>query len=279
MFHEDFVPPTSWKFRVMRLWQRWQFRSLGQAAHLVFFSIDPWVTRYSNWFPGKPAVHLPVGSNIPEPSLTREQARKAIGIGNHELVIGLFGSGHSATMLDRVAAAAQRIRERGIDAMLLYVGTNGAAVRQKVTALPVRDEGPLPPQQVSQRLMAMDLYLSPFADGVSTRRGSLHAGLQHGLPIAGTCGPSTDQILRNEADRSLLLAPVDSQQAFIDQVLRLATDAALRRRLGEAARQLCEREFTWARIAQRMITAMQTVSTSPQADAAVSRNAVVLAAM
>jgi glycosyltransferase involved in cell wall biosynthesis len=279
MFHEDFVPPSSWKFRVMRVWQRWQFRSLGQAAHLVFFSIDPWVKQYRDWFKGKPVLHLPVGSNILQSSLTREQARQRLGIADHQLVIGLFGSGHSALMLDRVAQAAHRVREQETNAVLLYVGTNGAVVRKKVTALPVRDEGPLPGEQVSQRLAAMDLYLSPFADGVSTRRGSLHAGLQHALPIVGTCGPLTDQILRDEADRSLLLAPVDSQQAFVDQVLRLATDAALRSRLGEAARQLCEREFTWARIAQRMITAMQTVSTSPQAEAAVARDAVVLAGM
>ena len=35
MFHEAFVPTTSWKFRVMRLWQKRQFRALGNAAGML----------------------------------------------------------------------------------------------------------------------------------------------------------------------------------------------------------------------------------------------------
>src|SRR5205823_11906987 len=50
MFHEDFVPPITWKFRIMRIWQKWPFKSIGRTADVVFFSISPWVTRYGGWF-------------------------------------------------------------------------------------------------------------------------------------------------------------------------------------------------------------------------------------
>ena len=92
MFHEDFVPAINWKFAIMRQWQRWQFKKLGRAAHLVFFSIDPWVKRYSSWFPGKPVLHLPVGSNIPLIEISNREARRRLGITDGKLVLGLFGA-------------------------------------------------------------------------------------------------------------------------------------------------------------------------------------------
>jgi glycosyltransferase involved in cell wall biosynthesis len=152
--------------------------------------------------------------------------------------------------------------------MVLYVGTNGKNVRAAVTDLPVRDEGPLPGDEVSRRLRAMDLYLTPFVDGVSTRRGSMMAGLQHGLPIVGTAGELTDNLLRAESDRSLLLADVDDEAGFVERVVRLSGDAELRQRTGRAARALFEREFTWERIAKRLTDVLASASVAPTTAAA-----------
>src|SRR5262249_47524681 len=163
--------------------------------------------------------------------------RRALGIPEGRLVLGLFGSGHSRRMLGRVGQVARRLRELHVEAMLLYVGTNGTLVKNVVSDLLVRDEGALPSREVSRRLRAMDLYLSPFEDGISTRRGSMLAGLQHGLALLGTLGPHTDQVLCREDGRSFLLAPVEDEEAFVAQALRMASDPELRARLGEAARE------------------------------------------
>ena len=260
MFHEDFVPPTNWKFRVMRLWQRRQFQSLGRAADLVLFSIDSWVRSYASWFLGKPVVHLPVGSNIDEVTLTREAARKELGLRNGRLVFGLFGSGHGAAMLGRVRLVATRARQAGLDAVLLYIGTNGSAVRQAVTDIEVRDQGPLPSEEVSRRLRCVDVFLTPFIDGVSTRRGSMMAGLQHGLATVGTDGPLTDQILRRHDGTALVLTPVASAEAWAEQAMRLAGDAPLRQRLGRAARELYRREFDWPVISRHLLDALRAAA-------------------
>ncbi len=96
MFHEDFVPRINWKFAIMRVWQEWQFNQLGKLAHVVLFSIDPWIHKYQSRFPGKPVCHLPVGSNVPRIRITREQARSRLNIPDEKIVLGLFGAVHRA---------------------------------------------------------------------------------------------------------------------------------------------------------------------------------------
>ena len=79
MAHEDFVPITNWRFAVMTIWQRAQFKALGQMADHIFFSIEPWTEKYQAWFPRKPVTHLPVGSNIPHVGPSRDEARRPAG--------------------------------------------------------------------------------------------------------------------------------------------------------------------------------------------------------
>jgi glycosyltransferase involved in cell wall biosynthesis len=257
MFHEDFVPQTTWKFRIMRIWQKWQFKQLGSIADVVFFSIDPWVKKYSGWFPGKPVVHLPVGANLPRTAMSRAEARERLGISDQTLVIGLFGSSGGSRMLDRVKVAVETAKENDRDVMLLYMGANGAVIRQLVSGIRVVAEGPLLADEVSRRLHAVDIYLAPFADGVSTRRGSMMAGLQHGLATVGTLGELTDDMLRKEHGRSILLADVSSVEEFAAQVRRLAGDAALRDQLGRAAQELYDRCFDWEPIATKMLSTLE----------------------
>jgi glycosyltransferase involved in cell wall biosynthesis len=268
MFHEDFVPPITWQFRIMRLWQKWQFKQLGSIADVVFFSIDPWVKKYSNWFPGKPVVHLPVGANLPRTKMGRDEARARLGIAPTTLVLGLFGSAHASRMLDRVRAAVEAAREVSGDVLFLYMGANGAAIHAMKLGCRVLAEGPLPAEEVSHRLHAVDIYLAPFVDGVSTRRGSMMAGLQHGLATVGTLGDLTDDMLRAENNRSILLAEVASSAAFAAQARRLAEDNALRIRLGTAAREFYNRNFDWEPIASKLLATLDSYDrdrSSPQA--------------
>src|SRR5205823_4138588 len=142
--------------------------------------------------------------------------------------------------LDCVRAAVRAVRDARHDAMLLYVGVNGKRVREALGDLPMRDEGPLSAEEVTRRLRAVDIYLAPLPDGISTRRGSLIAGLQHGLPTVASVGRHTDDVLRSADERAFLLAPVGSKDAFAAKALRLANDPALRDRLGRGARSLFE---------------------------------------
>ena len=70
-------------------------------------------------------------------------------------------------------------------------------------------------------------------DGISFRRGSLHAALAHGCPIVST-NPSVllPELVEGE---NILLVPPDDPQAICQAVRRLHDDPELARRLAEMA--------------------------------------------
>ena len=258
MVHEPFVPVTTWKFAVMTIWQRWQLWMLGRSANVVFFSIDPWVRRFRPWFPGKPVRHLPVGSNLPRVPMSRDEAKRTLGIDPDRLVIGLFGGISAVRMPELVASALRHALETSRRVLLLYVGPDGSKLCGELNGLPVRDDGCLPANEASIRFAAMDIYLAPYVDGISTRRTSFMSGLQHGIATVGTRGLLTDEILAAQDGRAFLLADMNEPAAFDAHVVRLLNDDGLRASLGAEGMAFYEREFSWPRIAERLLTELET---------------------
>ncbi|SHL06214.1 glycosyltransferase [Rhodothermus profundi] len=253
LFHEDFVPPTSWRNRVFRCWQIPQFRALGRLADVVAFSIQPWVAQYRSWFPQARVVHWPVGSNIPDVGCDRSKAREQLGIAPEGLVVGVFGTIGAGRLVDYIAAAIDRLWREGLSFEVLYVGPHGKQLRAHLPSeVVLRDAGVLSDVDASIHLAAMDLLLAPFVDGASTRRGSMIVGLQHGLAVLSTDGPLTDPLLRAEHGRSLWLTPVADRQAFAEAAWHLATHPALRQKLGHNARRFYGTELDWMVLAQRV---------------------------
>ena len=260
MVHEPFVPVTSWKFAVMTIWQRWQFWMLGRSADVVFFSIDPWVRRFQPWFPGKPVRHLPVGSNLPRVPMSRGEAKHRLGIDPDRLVIGLFGGISAVRMPGLIASALRNAMETSHRVMLLYVGPDGAKLNAILNGLPFRNEGCLPGNEASILFAAMDIYLAPYVDGISTRRTTLMAALQHGIPTVGTSGEATDDILARNAERAFLLSGVNEPGAFEAHAGKLLNDVGLRASVGAEGQALYEREFSWPRIVKQLLSEFETAS-------------------
>lgn len=257
MVHEPFVPAINAKFAVMATWQRWQLWRLGRSADVVFFSIDPWARRFRSWFPDKPVLHLPVGSNIPHVACSRYEARARLGIADETLILGLFGTAHTARLLERVRGAAQAVRQSERDCRVLYIGPHGSEVRKALPGVPVITDGPQPADEVSRRFAAMDIYLVPLMDGISTRRTSLMTALQHGIATVGTRGPLTDEMLARQDGSAFLLADVGDSADFNARVMRLVDDVPLRECLAHEGRRLYQSEFTWPRIADRFLSSLQ----------------------
>jgi glycosyltransferase involved in cell wall biosynthesis len=100
-------------------------------------------------------------------------------------------------------------------------------------------------------LSAADIFLAPYEDGISTRRTTLMAALQHGIPVVATLGPLTDRLLR-EAGSRLDLVPVEDRAAFAERVSRLAQDPERRKALGAAGRTFYEEQFAWPVVSRRL---------------------------
>ena len=260
MVHEPFVPPTDTKLIVMSTWQRWQLWQLGRTADVLFFSIDTWAQRFRRWFPNTPVHHLPVGSNIPQTTITREEARQRLGIAEGTLVLGLFGTAHVSRLLNFVQSATEAICRTGQAVMVLYMGPHGQVVREALGSVPLIADGPLAAEEISRRFAAIDINLSPYSDGVSTRRGAMMAALQHGVATVGTAGCNTDAMLREQNGKALLLANVDNLEEFNQQVAMLASDTAKRAAFGIAAHSLYTREFAWDKIGKQLLDALPASS-------------------
>ena len=254
--HEDFVPVTSWKFAVMTTWQRAQFIALGRLADLLFFSIEPWAQKYAQWFPHAPVHHLPVGSNIGKFPGGRDAARASLGLEETTFVAGVFGSVGPSRLVPLIRAAAAVLSQASRDFSLLYVGSEGAALREALPGIPVRDAGRLPPDDVARHITAMDIHLCPFLDGVSTRRGSFMAGLQQGVPSVTNVGENTDRVLRAAAGNAFVAVSEANPAAYAEAALRLYREPAARLAVGRAGEALYESTFTFDHAGRRLFEAM-----------------------
>ncbi len=251
--HEDFVPVSSLKFAVMTTWQRWQFWMLGRRSDLVFFSIDPWVRKYQPWFRDVRVEHLPIGSTMPRLDVARRQARERIGISEETFVAGVFGTVNPSRLLAHIKRASLALQGRAKEFVLLYVGPHGQAMKAAMDPLPVMATGALSAKDVSVHLSAMDIHLTPFIDGVSTRRTSFMAGLQHAIPTVGTAGPLTDDVLRSAAGESFLLTPVENADAFAASAISLFDSPEWRTAMGSAGRSLYDASFSFDATAQKFL--------------------------
>ncbi len=209
---------------------------------------------------------IPIGSNIPPRpprGYDRSAERARWGVGPDDLLVGYFGFLNASKGGEELIRALGLLVARGLPAHLLMVGgrvgssdpTNrayAARVEALIADLGLRERvhwtGYSRPEQVSAGLLATDLCLLPYRDGVSFRRGTLHACLSHGRAIV-TTDPAIPLPQVRDGENMLLAAPGDPE-SLAAAVARLAADPSLRARLERGARELAA-EFTWERIARQ----------------------------
>jgi glycosyltransferase involved in cell wall biosynthesis len=256
MLHELHPPFRGWKWWLKYRWQVVQQAAMQFSADVTFAAVDAWVAELVQRRPQRPSRHLPVGSNLPDRRHAREWERLRLGAGRDTVVIASFGTDASVwRMLDYVVHAVNRVAACGHRVVYLNLGGNTPKVAGIDPDVRMVRPGFLPAEALAEMIAAADIFLAPFADGVSTRRTTLMAALQQGVAIVGTDGPLTDPLLR-DATEALRLTPVHDPDAFARAAVALAASPAQRISLGQAARQLyCER-FDWAVTARTVIAAL-----------------------
>lgn len=197
-FHETHVPPWPVKFMVMLSWQYPIFARLAAMADRTFVSTERWTRQVRRWRAETSCHPIPVGSNLPRCPLSKTTARTQLGLPATP-VLGIFGNAHPSRLIDWIAKAAAAAGRVSPEAMLLYVGRDGAQISDacRESGLRFEDHGALPDEEAAIRLRAMDVLLSPFVDGISTRRSSVIAGLQHDLPVLTTSSSWSDPLMVN----------------------------------------------------------------------------------
>lgn len=248
MFHETYMPAVGIKIRLMGAWQRRFFRQVGLASDLCMFSVEPWTRQYASWFPKSNVRTLPVGSNMPLVATDRAEERRRIGVPPEALSLVVFGGTHPSRLFEWVVRASRRLSEASVPHAVVHVGPDGEEVARRLEGAPLVGLGIRPPEEVSRALSTADIFLSPISDGASSRRGSLLAGLQHGLCCLTTQGPSTDAIFEQAGGKAMVFAK--DEESFAAECLRLAADPDRRVACGREASRFYEANYSWSSIAE-----------------------------
>ncbi len=261
MFHETYVPCGTAAQCGMRIWQIPQFYFMSRIADSTYASCSRWLPAIRR-ATGREAVQLPVGSNVVRSKLSREEARARLEIGSKALVLGVFGSAHPSRLLDWIAQASSRLQSRVPEVLIVYVGADGEKLRAAAgDGVRLLDCGLLPAGSVGDHLMAADVLLAPFVDGLSTRRGSVAAAFQHGIPVLSTSSIWTDAMLLGQEERLIFLSPVDSgAMAYCDLAERLSARLPAADSQRTLLRSYYEQHFGWETVCRTLAGGVRAAS-------------------
>ena len=274
LFHEDYMPAAGVRSAIISLWQRPQFWGLACQADVALFSTEPRTRTYQSQFSSTAIHHLPVASNIPKVEADPDVVQAQLGMSEDDFVIGIFGSDHPSRLLSHARPAIAACAQEVDSCCVLYVGPDGPSVRTAIQPeVPFHDAGALSPDEVSRCFGVMDLYLAPFRDGVSTRRGSFLTGLQHGVATATPRGDETGSFLSSQHGEAFVAPPRRQRSEFVAHVRRLARRPGERQALGQDGQALYDEHFSWPTIAaqlRQILTDSQHEAGVPPALASVS---------
>lgn len=192
-----------------------------------------------------PMTMIPVGSNL------RDPGAPALRAGPARIVMFGQPAGMQAAM---TAAIARMAAARGVP--LVWICRREDEARAWMRASGIAPEAMslavgLDNDAASRELSRATVGVAPIIDGVSTRRTSVAALLQHGLPVAGSDGRATGALFRGSA--AFLLAPVGDGAAAAASVETLLDDPPLADRTAAAARDLFDAHLAWPRIASAYV--------------------------
>lgn len=203
----------------------------------------PWVARAKK----RQAPVIPIGPNImpariDPPRIAQERAKlKGEGRRRADMIVGFFGVLYASKRPDLLLRAIRALHARGVKARLLVCGDflwdkpqDRAAFLALAEELAlgdwldfrgrIDDEG-----ELMATLSASDVFLLPYADGVSLRRGSFQAVSQLAIPLVTTKPERPDEFdalpalkAKIESPATALCAADASPEAFAEALARVA---------------------------------------------------------
>ncbi len=214
---------------------------------------------------------IPIGSNIPGPSAdpesTRRNVRAELGLGVDTVLLSHFGFAYAGKGMETLLAAAEQLHAAGIKFMLFMIGGAWPGAEAYYEELQARCRatgltenvvwfGHCDRVRVAALLEASDIYVVPYQDGISTKRGTLLAGLAHHLPIVSTYPQGPNRRLRDR--ENVVLVPPGDPLALAKALGMLIASPELRQKIRRSA-HLLSQEFSWTRIAADTVVVYREV--------------------
>ncbi|OGW68431.1 MAG: hypothetical protein A3H49_01450 [Nitrospirae bacterium RIFCSPLOWO2_02_FULL_62_14] len=208
-------------------------------------------------------TEIGIGSNIRVSAAGRDAVRRSerarLGLPDRAPLLAHFGLVYPGKGLETVLRALPAILREYPQARLVVVGDTrpedrsyrdslNRLAREQDIAHAVLWTGRAPSEAVSSLLAAADLFVVPYDTGGTARRGSLMAGLAHGLPVVTTASPVPSSPLRDGAN--VALVPPGNADALAKRVCALLASDGEQARLRTGALALAE-QFSWPAIARQ----------------------------
>lgn len=248
MVHEPYVPLNSSRNVLLGWPQRLQLWALAAASDHIFVATEGW-WKYLRPRPDPSHfTHLPVSSNLPDRRERREAARFGYGLADGEVVVATLSGGHHSLLDDWVSAALLQQSDRRI--VVAYLGAQRQPVAASAMPFRVIAPGFQTPDDLAGLVSAADVLLAPFIDGVSTRRTSVMAALQHGVPVLTNRGHLTDRMW---SDCPGVVLSGNSRSAFAGELARMLDQPELLRELRDSARRTYEARFDWPHVVKLLV--------------------------
>lgn len=177
--------------------------------------------------------------------------------------IGYVGSLLPGRGIDLILAIAQRLPEF----RFRIVGGKPAEIRQlsSLASANVVWRGFVPPGSIEDEFSTLDTLLMPYQEDTATQNGARSARwmsplkmfeyMASGTPLIASDLPVLREVLTSE--QNCILAPAADIEAWIQAIVRLATNGELRVRLATAARNDVLQTYNWVNRAQAVLQAAQ----------------------
>lgn len=170
--------------------------------------------RMAPWLKNKSTV-IPIGSNV-EGSPAKN---------NTKMEIGYFGLLRKKKGLEQVLKLGEAIQSRKLPYHIRIIGSAdrksaqyAAGLKTKAKNLPIGWEPGLSAKEISQRLASLSVAYLPYPDGVSERRTSMMAMVEHGVVVITTKGAFTTP----EMEDAMII--VETPDQALEQVVRLFSE-------------------------------------------------------
>ena len=260
MVHEPFLPFDASRMRqnVGAAVHRAMLAVLLRAADRAWVSTPSFIPALRPYAPRRLATPgwLPVSSPVePVHDPTEVRALRQALAGDAPLV-GHFGTCGPlagpplASAVRRIAALDTRVRflllGHGTERFAQEMVREAPALGGRIVASGARDA-----RKLSLLAQCCDVFVQPYPDGVSARRTTLMALLEHGAAIVVTDGLRTEPWWHTSG--ALRTAPAEDAEALASATIDLLRDPAARVALGAAARRLYLARFTAARAADLLL--------------------------
>jgi glycosyltransferase involved in cell wall biosynthesis len=260
MFHEVAFPlarSQPLKHNFLGWVTRRMAATVARSAEQNFVSIPAWGELLSTLAPrSAPASWLPVPSNVStSPPVEQVAAVRRRFAPDGQALVGHFGT-YGQHIRPLLEAILPPLLEEDENRICLLAGRSGERFareleqRQPFLAGRLAATGEMADDDLAAHLAACDLLLQPYPDGVSSRRGSLMAGLALGAPTVTTEGPLTEPLWRSSA--ALALAPAGDVPAFVELADHLLRNHDSRAQLGRRARDLYRSTFAVEQTIRRL---------------------------